>query len=117
MSRSGLLLPFIDGDSYRAVCRFPQQNRLPFHDIRAFQPDFFGGVAVNDHRARVNSRFQDCQHRAGELGNGLAKKGPLRHLQWESALRRKIQVPSVCRLNREILTDSKPNSASIVPRS
>ena len=87
-------------DSYRTIGGFLQQNSLTFYDIRALQPDFFGGVAVNDHRARVNARFQDCQHGAGKLGNGLPKERPLRHLLW-SCPAQKYPGP-VCCLNRKV---------------
>ena len=62
------------------IGRLFQKHDLALNDALALQPDFFGGVAVNDHRARVNARFQYRQHRAGKLGNGLAEERPLRYL-------------------------------------
>ena len=68
------------------IGRFFQKHDLALNDALAFQPDFFGGVAVNDHRARVNARFQDCQHRAGKLGNGLAERTAAQVSVWAAGV-------------------------------
>ena len=72
------------------------------HYTLALQPDFFGGVAVNDHRARVDVIFQnDGSTGPGNLAMDCLKKGRsgICFGVWRFM---NSQVPSVG-LHREIL--------------